>query len=121
MSNQIHNLTFNSTVGGFTNGDNNTINISQNIDLNEAEKQLQQILSDLIKDEIHSDIDFETQLTQLKQKIKHNPDLKARLISAFKAGGIETLKAIANHPAVSIPVEVIKGWIEAESNIKDAD
>jgi hypothetical protein len=50
----------------------------------------------------------------IKEEIKHNPTFKARLRSALKAGGIEALKAIFNHPAVSIPIETIKGWIEAE-------
>lgn len=50
----------------------------------------------------------------IEQEIKHNPTFKARLRAALKAGGIEALKAIFNHPAVSIPIETIKGWIEAE-------
>lgn len=48
------------------------------------------------------------------QEIQHNPTLKARLKSALKAGGLEALKAIFNHPAFSIPLETIKGWLEVE-------
>lgn len=36
--------------------------------------------------------------------------------TALKAGGIEALKAIFNHPAFSIPAETIKAWLEVESN-----
>jgi internalin A len=43
-----------------------------------------------------------------------NPTLKARLKGALKAGSIETVKAIFNHPAISIPIETIKGFLEAE-------
>jgi vesicle coat complex subunit len=50
----------------------------------------------------------------IKHEIKDNPTLKQRLRSALKAGGIEALKAIFNHPLVSVPIETIKGWIEAE-------
>lgn len=48
------------------------------------------------------------------QEIKQNPTLKARLKSALKAGGLEAVKAIFNHPLFSIPAETIKGWLEAE-------
>jgi len=50
----------------------------------------------------------------IQHEIKDNPTLKQRLRSALKAGGIEALKAIFNHPLVSVPIETIKGWIEAE-------
>jgi HEAT repeat protein len=50
----------------------------------------------------------------IQHEIKENPTLKQRLRGALKAGGIEALKAIFNHPLVSVPIETIKGWIEAE-------
>ncbi|HBE21202.1 MAG TPA: hypothetical protein DEG17_09290 [Cyanobacteria bacterium UBA11149] len=50
----------------------------------------------------------------IEQAIAQNPTLKERLRGAFKAGGIEALKTIFNHPLISIPIETIKGWIEAE-------
>ncbi len=50
----------------------------------------------------------------IQQEIKRNPTFKQRLRSALKAGGIEALKAIFNHPLINIPIETIKGWIEAE-------
>lgn len=49
----------------------------------------------------------------LHQEIQRNPTLQARLLSAFKAGGLEALKAIFNHPLFSIPAETVKGWLEA--------
>jgi hypothetical protein len=40
------------------------------------------------------------------------------LLNALKAGGTEALKialeAVFKNPLVAIPVETIKGWIEAE-------
>jgi hypothetical protein len=50
----------------------------------------------------------------IHDEIKNNPTLKARLQSALKAGGLEALKAIFNHPFFNIPAETIKGFIEAE-------
>ncbi|MGD1701396.1 hypothetical protein [Dapis sp. BLCC M229] len=40
--------------------------------------------------------------------------MKARLINAFKEGGIEALKVLFG--LVGIPVEMVKGWIEAEAS-----
>jgi hypothetical protein len=40
--------------------------------------------------------------------------LKDRLLSAIKSGGIETVKVLTNNPFVSIPLETVKGWLEAE-------
>ena len=51
--------------------------------------------------------------------IKNQPTLKDRTWGALKVGSIETIKAIASHPAVSIPFHVVRGWIEAEPSIKD--
>ncbi|MEI6441823.1 MAG: hypothetical protein WCO29_01505 [Nostocales cyanobacterium ELA583] len=51
----------------------------------------------------------------IQTEIRRNPSLKDRLINALKAGGIEAFKAIFNHPLVSVPVETIKGFLEAEA------
>jgi hypothetical protein len=51
----------------------------------------------------------------IKEEIKANPTLKERLINALKGGGTEALKAIFDHPVVSISIETIKGFLEAKS------
>jgi hypothetical protein len=51
---------------------------------------------------------------EVEKAIYQNPALRNRLKSALKDGGVEALKQIFNHPAIHIPVEVIKGWLEAE-------
>ncbi|NEO68693.1 hypothetical protein [Moorena sp. SIO3H5] len=53
-------------------------------------------------------------VTIVMEEINDNPTLKQRLTCALKAGGIEGLKALFNHPVVSIPVETVKGFLEAE-------
>jgi hypothetical protein len=48
----------------------------------------------------------------VRQVIRNNLTLKARLINAIKQGGTEALKVF--FPVVSIPIETIRGFLEAE-------
>jgi mannose-6-phosphate isomerase len=81
-------------------------------DLSEAAIEVQQLLNQLAQaDSTTSEAII---VNSLESEIKHNPTLKARLINALKSGGIEALKAIFNHPLVNVPVEIIKGFLEAE-------
>jgi len=123
MTEQMLNQTFNAAVGSVINGNNNHLNVSQSIGFSnvksdvtdvyvkETKLQIQQILNNLLQNQPTANLKYIE--SELDKKIKHNPTLKDRLISAFKAGGIEALKTIFNHPAVSIPVETIKGFIES--------
>jgi hypothetical protein len=52
----------------------------------------------------------------LQQKVKNDPTFKQRFISAIKSGGVELVKVLTNNPFVSVPIETVKGWIEAESS-----
>ncbi len=79
--------------------------------LAEATKEVQELLNQLAK----TNLSEATIANTIQQEIKRNPTLKARLVNALKTGGIEALKAIFNNPFVSIPVETIKGFLEAES------
>ncbi|MBW4536812.1 MAG: pentapeptide repeat-containing protein [Pleurocapsa minor HA4230-MV1] len=47
-------------------------------------------------------------------QIENNPTLKAKVINALKAFGIETFKEAVNHPLINILVATIEGWQEAE-------
>lgn len=51
---------------------------------------------------------------ELQQKLKNDPTFKERFISAAKSGGLELIKVVTNNPFVSVPLETVKGWIEAE-------
>ncbi len=89
-------------------------NYTQKQDLAEAAAEIQKLLDHLFQTYPHS---TEATLVQaIKVEIKNNPTLKVRLINALKSGGVETLKAIFNHPFVSVPVETIKGFLEAEAD-----
>jgi hypothetical protein len=48
----------------------------------------------------------------IKKELEKKPKLKQRLINAVKAGGVETLKVIFEHPLVSISTEAIKAFLE---------
>lgn len=50
---------------------------------------------------------------ELQQKLKNDPAFKQRFIGAVKAGGLELVKVVTNNPFVSVPLETMKGWIEA--------
>ncbi|MBD2527263.1 hypothetical protein H6G86_33935, partial [Nostoc sp. FACHB-133] len=96
-------------------GSNPTFNQSnyaseQRQNLAEAAAEIQQLLNQLA--EINPTTDAVTEA--IHQKIKTDPTFKARLLAALKAGGLEALKAIFNHPAFSIPAETIKGFLEVE-------
>nr|WP_262985852.1 pentapeptide repeat-containing protein [Nostoc sp. 'Peltigera membranacea cyanobiont' 232] len=83
----------------------------QKHNLAQAAAEIQQLLYQLSQTSSTTD---EAITEAIHQEIKHNPTLKARLQSALKAGGLEALKAIFNHPLFNIPAETIKGFLEAE-------
>jgi HEAT repeat protein len=91
---------------------------SQN--LTEAAAEIQKLLEQLAQNNpaIFAEQDQAEAIESLHQEIKRNPTLKSRLLSALKSGGTEALKialeTILKNPLVAIPVETIKGWIEAE-------
>ena len=97
-------------------GNNNTLfnfknlSIEEQKDLAEAAAEIQKLLEQLAGDNQTTNEKVEV----LHQKIKGNPNLNSRLKSALKAGGLEAIKAIFNHPLFNIPAETIKGWLEAE-------
>jgi HEAT repeat protein len=78
--------------------------------LAEATKEIEDLLKQLAK----TNPSEATIADTIQQEIKRNPTFKARLVNALKTGGIEALKTIFNNPFVSIPVETIKGFLEAE-------
>lgn len=82
----------------------------QNQNLDGTKEEIHQLLDELAQTNPTTD----TVTEAIHQKIKSDPTFKARLLAALKAGGLEALKAIFNHPAFSIPLETIKGYLEAE-------
>jgi internalin A len=98
--------------GGTSNINQNNYTPEQKQNLAEAAAEIQQLVHQLSKN--NQTATNEGITNAIHQEIKRNPTLKSRLIAALKAGGLEALKAIFNHPVFSIPAETIKGFLEAE-------
>ncbi|NEQ82839.1 MAG: hypothetical protein F6K26_22140, partial [Moorea sp. SIO2I5] len=52
-------------------------------------------------------------VSEVVDKIENNPTLKAKVINALKAGGVEAFKETLDHPLVNILMATIEGWTEA--------
>jgi hypothetical protein len=112
----IGGVNIDSTVHGNQIGTQHNYAPKQKQNLAEAAAEIQQLLKQLEQTN-PTTTNAETKIVvaeAIQQEIKRNPTFKQRLRSALKAGGIEGLKAIFNHPLINIPIETIKGWIEAE-------
>lgn len=90
---------------------NTVIQSGQNQDVAAAASEIQPLLDRFAQ--TYPNITEATLVQAIQGEIKRNPTLKDRLINALKSGGIEALKAIFNHPLVSVPVETIRGFLEA--------
>lgn len=94
---------------------NQIINAQQQ-SLTSAVMEIQALLAQLAQDYPEGSLEEKQTLAkmELKRKVKEDPTLKDRLLNAVKSGGIETVKVLTNNPFVSIPLETVKGWLEAE-------
>jgi pantoate kinase len=48
-------------------------------------------------------------VTEAIRQIETNPTLKARVIAALKAGGVEALKELVDNPLVNILIAALEG------------
>jgi uncharacterized protein YjbI with pentapeptide repeats len=48
------------------------------------------------------------------EEIEQNPALRSRVIGALKAGGVEALKELVDHPLVTILLAALEGWQKPE-------
>ena len=97
---------------------NQIINAQQQ-SLSSAAMEIQALLTQLAQD-YPNESPTEKQVIakiKLRDKFKEDPTLKDRLLNAIKSGGIETIKVLTNNPFISIPLETVKGWLEAESKV----
>lgn len=90
---------------------NQNINVTEQ-DFLETAAEIRQLLNQLAQ--AYPTTSEAIIVNTIESEIKRNRTLKARLLNALKSGGIEALKAIFNHPLVNVPVETIKGFLEAE-------
>ncbi|WP_293092933.1 pentapeptide repeat-containing protein [Moorena sp. SIOASIH] len=52
-------------------------------------------------------------VSEVVDRIENNPTLKAKVINALKAGGVEAFKETLDHPLVNVLMATIEGWAEA--------
>jgi hypothetical protein len=85
-------------------------------DLTQAAQDIKALLDQLAID--YPDDDEFTQAGRAISKIKQNPTIKQRLGNALKESGTtaveKAIESVTNHPAVSVIVAGVKGFIEAE-------
>lgn len=111
-------INFHSPVGntihaasGSVIGTQNNNNYAPEKSLAEAAAEIQQLLDQLSKtNPINTESDKQVfVIEEIKKELKRNSSLRTRIISAFKAGGLEALKAIfANQLFATIPIESIR-------------
>ncbi|MGK7918925.1 MAG: hypothetical protein AB4080_02800 [Trichodesmium sp.] len=112
QDNQVGGPIYANHVGGII----NNYPPEQKQNLADAAAEIQQLLQQLEQNYPNAtEIEKQSALAvTLQQEIKQNPTLKARLINALKEGGIEALKVLFG--PIGIPIEMVKGWIEAEAS-----
>ena len=114
-TNNINNIAPNNgSQANIVEGNQNNNVTEQN--LTKAATEIQQLLEQLSQ---ASQADKEAAVVKkVETQIQVNSTLKDRLKTAFKHGGIEALKqvldSIYNNPIISVSVETIKGFLEAE-------
>lgn len=106
-----------SVHGGIIAGDQNIQNNSPDQIIG-VEKVVEEILSQLSQrypeaSNAQKQIVFQM---ELQQKLKENPTLRDRILSAAKAGEFELAKVLTDNPFITVPLETVKGWIEAEAH-----
>ena len=122
------NFNFHAPVGNVNAGDvsiqrdqiSTQDNYASERNLSEATIEIQQLLDNLAKNYTTStETEKKVFVLEAINRIKNQPSLSDRAWNALKAGSVEAIKAIANHPTISIPVEIVNAWIEAEPSIKE--
>jgi hypothetical protein len=54
--------------------------------------------------------------SEVIQQIEDNPTLKARILSALKAGGISAFETLLLHPAASFIISALGDWQETKGS-----
>jgi hypothetical protein len=98
-------------VSGRKNIVNSNVGNFRNSDIQLLKEVLESIAA--VNTEINATLRERIQKNRLQDIIEGEPMLKKRLLAAVKAGGTELAKSVANNSAISVSLEVIRGWIEA--------
>ncbi len=89
----------------------------QNSSVSNNSEALQSLESEVKQflDKVAANTQTNTEAEQkVQQAIQQSPQLQHRLQKVLKAGGQEALKAIFNHPVISIPNAMLVAWVTQE-------
>lgn len=79
--------------------------------LAEAAAEIQQLLKQLSQtNPTTTEIEKLTVVAEAAEEINSNPTLKAKVINALEAGGVDAFKEAIDHPLVNILMATIEGW-----------
>ncbi|NET83905.1 MAG: hypothetical protein F6J94_18865 [Moorea sp. SIO1F2] len=85
----------------------------QKQNLAEAAAEIQQLLNQLSQtNATTTEIEKLTVVAKVAEQINSNPTLKAKVINALEAEGIDAFKEAIEHPLVNILIATIEGWTE---------
>jgi hypothetical protein len=107
---------FGKVQGIISAGDGATIIQNSQYNSKDVSEEIEEILEQLAARYHNAPINQKQIVFQMEvqQKVQSDPTFKNRFISAAKSGGLELVKVVTNNPFVSVPLETVKGWIEAE-------
>ena len=89
----------------------NTHNPDQKQKLAEAAAEIQQLLIQLEKSyPTDTTTGKMTVATEAIKQIDTNPQLHDRILSALKAGGVQAIAQLLNHPAASFVIGALENW-----------
>ena len=92
---------------------NNNFTSQQTQSLAEAAVEIQQLLNQLSQSNpTTTNKEKMIVVGEVIDQIETNPTLKAKVINALKAGGVEAFKEAIDHPLVNILMATIDGWTE---------
>ena len=92
---------------------NNNYSSEQKQNLAEAAAEIQQLLNQLSQNNpTTTSKEKMIVVSEVVDQIENNPTLKAKVINALKAGGVEAFKEAINNPLVNILMATIEGWTE---------
>ena len=91
------------------------IHESQQQDLIEAVKYIQESIKQLDENYPSDTTADKIKIaTEVITQIDNNPTIKERILRAIKAGGVAALEESMNHPAASLIIEGLNGWMEKD-------
>jgi len=88
-----------------------TYNEAQQKTLAEAAAEIQELLKQLDKSYDTASYSGKVQVAdEIVKTIENNPDLKMRIISALKVGGVKAFEQLLSHPAASFVIGALEDW-----------